>query len=61
MGLAQPYPPLPQVALDVVREICAEMALTRPEAFDEYVIFLVTNRGEFPENPAHWAHTLHDL
>ncbi|XP_014398290.1 PREDICTED: unconventional myosin-XV [Myotis brandtii] len=34
------------VALDVVKEICAEMALTRPEAFDEYVIFLVTNRGQ---------------
>ena len=35
-----------QVALDVVEEICAEMALTRPEAFSEYVIFVVTNRGE---------------
>lgn len=23
------------------------MALTRPEAFDEYVIFVVTNRGEY--------------
>ncbi|XP_075415257.1 unconventional myosin-XV [Tenrec ecaudatus] len=34
------------VALDVVEEICAEMALTRPEAFDEYVIFIVTNRGQ---------------
>uniref|UniRef100_A0A8C6FBW4 MyTH4 domain-containing protein n=1 Tax=Monodon monoceros TaxID=40151 RepID=A0A8C6FBW4_MONMO len=34
------------VALDVVEEICAEMALTRPEAFDEYVIFVVTNRGQ---------------
>uniref|UniRef100_A0A8C4ME36 Myosin XVA n=1 Tax=Equus asinus asinus TaxID=83772 RepID=A0A8C4ME36_EQUAS len=34
------------VALDVVEEICAEMALTRPEAFDEYVIFVVTNRGK---------------
>ncbi|KAI2581700.1 myosin XVA, partial [Homo sapiens] len=33
------------VALDVVEEICAEMALTRPEAFNEYVIFVVTNRG----------------
>lgn len=32
----------------MVKEICAEMALTRPEAFDEYVIFLVTNRGELP-------------
>ncbi|XP_058139334.1 LOW QUALITY PROTEIN: unconventional myosin-XV [Dasypus novemcinctus] len=34
------------VALDVVEEICAEMALTRSEAFDEYVIFVVTNRGQ---------------
>uniref|UniRef100_M3XLT0 Unconventional myosin-XV n=1 Tax=Mustela putorius furo TaxID=9669 RepID=M3XLT0_MUSPF len=34
------------VALDVVEEICAEMALTRPEAFSEYVIFVVTNRGQ---------------
>nr|XP_020769849.1 unconventional myosin-XV [Odocoileus virginianus texanus] len=34
------------VALDVVEELCAEMALTRPEAFDEYVIFVVTNRGQ---------------
>nr|XP_020015153.1 unconventional myosin-XV [Castor canadensis] len=34
------------VALDMVEEICAEMALTRPEAFNEYVIFVVTNRGQ---------------
>ncbi|EFB16037.1 hypothetical protein PANDA_012269, partial [Ailuropoda melanoleuca] len=34
------------VALDVVEEICAEMALKRPEAFSEYVIFVVTNRGQ---------------
>ncbi|XP_019512178.1 PREDICTED: unconventional myosin-XV [Hipposideros armiger] len=34
------------VALDVVEEICAEMALTRPEAFNEYVIFVVTNQGQ---------------
>nr|XP_054112976.1 unconventional myosin-XV isoform X3 [Callithrix jacchus] len=34
------------VALDVIEEICAEMALTRPEAFNEYVIFVVTNRGQ---------------
>ncbi|KAF6299170.1 myosin XVA [Rhinolophus ferrumequinum] len=34
------------VALDVVEEICAEMALTRPEAFHEYVIFVVTNQGQ---------------
>ncbi|XP_077019523.1 unconventional myosin-XV [Tamandua tetradactyla] len=34
------------VALDVVEEICAEMALTRSEAFSEYVIFVVANRGQ---------------
>uniref|UniRef100_A0A6I8N2R1 MyTH4 domain-containing protein n=1 Tax=Ornithorhynchus anatinus TaxID=9258 RepID=A0A6I8N2R1_ORNAN len=34
------------VALDVTEEICREMALQRPEAFDEYVIFAVSNRGE---------------
>uniref|UniRef100_A0A8C8S717 MyTH4 domain-containing protein n=1 Tax=Pelusios castaneus TaxID=367368 RepID=A0A8C8S717_9SAUR len=33
------------VALDVIEEICYEMGLHRPEAFDEYVIFAVTNRG----------------
>lgn len=49
----------PQVALDVVEELCAEMALTRPEAFDEYVIFVVTNRGEQPEDEAVWAHNPH--
>lgn len=48
--------PHPQVALDVVEELCAEMALTRPEAFDEYVIFVVTNRGERPEDEASCAH-----
>ncbi|OWK14302.1 hypothetical protein Celaphus_00001098 [Cervus elaphus hippelaphus] len=47
------------VALDVVEELCAEMALTRPEAFDEYVIFVVTNRGEQPEDEAVWAHNPH--
>ncbi|XP_067390295.1 unconventional myosin-XV [Emydura macquarii macquarii] len=34
------------VALDVIQEICHEMGLHRPEAFDEYVIFAVTNRGQ---------------
>uniref|UniRef100_A0A287ALF1 Unconventional myosin-XV n=2 Tax=Sus scrofa TaxID=9823 RepID=A0A287ALF1_PIG len=34
------------VALDVVEELCAEMALTRPEAFSEYVVFVVTHRGQ---------------
>nr|XP_042139289.1 unconventional myosin-XV [Peromyscus maniculatus bairdii] len=34
------------VALDVIEGLCTEMALTRPEAFAEYVIFVVTNRGQ---------------
>ncbi|XP_006901266.1 PREDICTED: unconventional myosin-XV [Elephantulus edwardii] len=34
------------VALDVVEEICAEMALMRSEAFYEYIIFIVTNKGQ---------------
>ncbi|EGW01271.1 Myosin-XV [Cricetulus griseus] len=34
------------VALDVIEGLCNEMALTRPEAFDEYVIFVVTSRGQ---------------
>ncbi|XP_034639514.1 unconventional myosin-XV [Trachemys scripta elegans] len=34
------------VALDVIEEMCYEMGLHRPEAFDEYVIFAVTNGGQ---------------
>lgn len=34
-----------QVALDVTEELCYELALQRPEAMNEYAIFLVTNRG----------------
>ncbi|RXM32518.1 Unconventional myosin-XV [Acipenser ruthenus] len=34
------------VALDVIEELCYEMALHRPEALDEYAIFVVTNRGQ---------------
>uniref|UniRef100_A0A674JM82 MyTH4 domain-containing protein n=1 Tax=Terrapene triunguis TaxID=2587831 RepID=A0A674JM82_9SAUR len=34
------------VALDVIEEMCYEMGLHRPEVFDEYVIFAVTNGGE---------------
>lgn len=34
-----------QVALDVIEELCYEMALQRIEAMDEYTIFIVTNRG----------------
>ncbi|XP_062999566.1 unconventional myosin-XV [Elgaria multicarinata webbii] len=34
------------VALDVIEEICFEMGLQRPEAFDEYIIFAVANRNQ---------------
>nr|XP_021331574.1 unconventional myosin-XV [Danio rerio] len=34
------------VALDVIEELCYEMALQRLEAMDEYTVFIVTNRGQ---------------
>uniref|UniRef100_A0A3B4E1H2 MyTH4 domain-containing protein n=1 Tax=Pygocentrus nattereri TaxID=42514 RepID=A0A3B4E1H2_PYGNA len=34
------------VALNVIEELCYEMALQRLEAMDEYTIFIVTNRGQ---------------
>ncbi|KAG5277614.1 hypothetical protein AALO_G00089430 [Alosa alosa] len=34
------------VALDIIEELCYEMALQRMEAMDEYTIFIVTNRGQ---------------
>ncbi|XP_019397686.1 PREDICTED: unconventional myosin-XV [Crocodylus porosus] len=34
------------VALDAVEELCEEMGLHRPEAFDEYIIFVVSSRGQ---------------
>ncbi|XP_044203400.1 unconventional myosin-XV [Thunnus albacares] len=34
------------VALEVIEELCYEMALHRLEAMEEYAIFLVTNRGQ---------------
>ncbi|CAK6980016.1 unconventional myosin-XV [Scomber scombrus] len=34
------------VALEVIEELCYEMALHRLEAMEEYSIFLVTNRGQ---------------
>ncbi|XP_026158447.1 unconventional myosin-XV [Mastacembelus armatus] len=34
------------VALEVTEELCYEMGLHRPEAMEEYAIFLVTNRGQ---------------
>uniref|UniRef100_A0A8D0EPU8 MyTH4 domain-containing protein n=1 Tax=Strix occidentalis caurina TaxID=311401 RepID=A0A8D0EPU8_STROC len=33
------------VALDVIEELCCEMGLQQPEAFDEYILFVVTDRG----------------
>uniref|UniRef100_A0A8D2LVK4 MyTH4 domain-containing protein n=1 Tax=Varanus komodoensis TaxID=61221 RepID=A0A8D2LVK4_VARKO len=41
------------VALDVIQEICLEMGVYRPEAFDEYIIFAVSNRSECPEFQAY--------
>ncbi|MCI4393509.1 hypothetical protein PGIGA_G00158100 [Pangasianodon gigas] len=34
------------VALDVIEELCYELALQRLEAMNEYTIFIVTNRGQ---------------
>ncbi|XP_069666522.1 unconventional myosin-XV [Haliaeetus albicilla] len=34
------------VALDVIEELCCEMGLQHPEAFDEYILFVVTDRGQ---------------
>ncbi|KAJ6655974.1 hypothetical protein lerEdw1_004559 [Lerista edwardsae] len=34
------------VALDVIEELCYEMGLQHPEAFDEYVIFAVTKQNQ---------------
>ncbi|XP_064008778.1 unconventional myosin-XV [Pogoniulus pusillus] len=34
------------VALDVIEELCCEMGLQQPEALDEYILFVVTNRGQ---------------
>ena len=35
-----------QVALDAIEELCFEMSLHRPEAIEEYAIFVVTHRGK---------------
>ncbi|GAB0196500.1 unconventional myosin-XV [Grus japonensis] len=35
------------VALDVIEELCCEMGLQHPEAFDEYILFVVTDRGSW--------------
>ncbi|XP_075318584.1 unconventional myosin-XV [Odontesthes bonariensis] len=34
------------VALEVIEELCYEMGLHRPDAMEEYAVFLVTNRGQ---------------
>ncbi|NWR81119.1 MYO15 protein, partial [Centropus unirufus] len=34
------------VALDVIEELCHEMGLQHPEAFHEYILFVVTDRGQ---------------
>ncbi|XP_027512370.1 LOW QUALITY PROTEIN: unconventional myosin-XV [Corapipo altera] len=34
------------VALDVIEELCCEMGLQHPEALEEYILFVVTNRGQ---------------
>ncbi|CAL8265178.1 unnamed protein product [Gadus morhua 'NCC'] len=34
------------VALDAIEELCFEMSLHRPEAIEEYAIFVVTHRGQ---------------
>uniref|UniRef100_A0A8C5TF63 MyTH4 domain-containing protein n=1 Tax=Malurus cyaneus samueli TaxID=2593467 RepID=A0A8C5TF63_9PASS len=34
------------VALDVIQELCCEMGLQNPEALEEYMLFVVTDRGE---------------
>lgn len=36
-----------QVAFDVIEEICTEMGVHRDEAYNEYAIFAVTNRGKW--------------
>lgn len=30
----------------MIEELCCEMGLQRPEAFEEYILFVVTDRGE---------------
>lgn len=37
------------MALDAIEELCFEMSLHRPEAMEEYAIFVVTHRGKAPD------------
>lgn len=48
----------PQVATDVIEELCYEMGLQRAEALDEYAVFLVTQRGNAAllAQPSQWRH-----
>lgn len=48
----------PQVATDVIEELCYEMGLQRAEALDEYAVFLVTQRGNAAllAQPSQWQH-----
>uniref|UniRef100_A0A8V5H6F9 Uncharacterized protein n=1 Tax=Melopsittacus undulatus TaxID=13146 RepID=A0A8V5H6F9_MELUD len=41
------------VALDVIEELCCEMGLQHPEAFEEYILFVVTDRGCCQEDAVH--------
>lgn len=38
------------MAFDVIEEICTEMGVHRDEAYHEYAIFAVTNRGKMGNN-----------
>lgn len=52
--------PHPQVATDVIEELCFEMGLQRSEALDEYAVFLVTHRGNAaPPARLHFAFCRH--
>ncbi|KAM6121795.1 unconventional myosin-XV [Phoenicopterus ruber ruber] len=46
------------VALDVVEELCCEMGLQHPEAFDEYILFVVTDRGQSVRPLTRWEYVL---
>lgn len=46
MAVFQPLVPCAQVALDVIEELCCEMGLQNAEALEEYMLFVVTDRGE---------------
>lgn len=41
------------MALDVIEELCYELASQRPEAMNEYTVFIVTNRGTSADAACH--------